>query len=50
MKSSELDRPAARPAYSVLDTSRLTALRGAPLPHYRDAVRRYLAAEAAQTG
>lgn len=45
MHSSELDRPAPRPAYSVLDTTRLTAARGAPLPHYRDALRRYLEEE-----
>lgn len=45
MHSSELDRPAPRPAYSVLDTSRLTAARGKPMPHYRDALRRYLEGE-----
>jgi len=46
MDSSELDRPAPRPAYSVLDTTKLAAVRGAPLPHYRDALRRYLEEEA----
>lgn len=45
--SAELARPAARPAYSVLDTSRLDLVRGRPLPHYRDALRRYLEAELA---
>ena len=45
MHSSELDRPAPRPAYSVLDTSRLSAARGAPMPHYRDALRRYIEEE-----
>lgn len=44
MTAAELARPAARPAYSVLDTTRLDALRG-PMPHYSDAVRRYLRAE-----
>jgi dTDP-4-dehydrorhamnose reductase len=44
LTSAELARPAARPAYSVLDTQRLDALRG-PMPHYSDAVRRYLRAE-----
>lgn len=43
--SAQMTRPARRPAYSVLDTSRLTALRGKPLPHYVDALRRYLKEE-----
>jgi dTDP-4-dehydrorhamnose reductase len=39
MSSSRLARPAPRPAYSVLRSQR-----GAPpLPHWRDALRRYLA-------
>lgn len=40
--SAELRRPAPRPAWSVLDTSRLAAVRGRPLPHYQDALRRHL--------
>ncbi len=34
-------RPARRPAYSCLDTSRYTAAAGAPLAPWRDALRRY---------
>ena len=34
--------PAARPAWSVLDTTKLAAVRGKPLPHYADALRRHL--------
>ncbi len=45
MSSSELRRPAKRPAYSVLDCSRLTAVRGHPLPNYRDALSRYVEEE-----
>ncbi len=45
MTSSELDRPAQRPAYSVLDCSRLTEVRGHPLPSYKDALSRYLEEE-----
>lgn len=45
MTSAELDRPARRPAYSVLDTHKLAAARGRPFPHYRDALRRYLQEE-----
>ena len=44
-RAAELDRPAERPAWSVLDCSKLSAVRGKPLPHYRDAIPRYLAAE-----
>ena len=47
MTSDELaDRPAPRPAYSVLDTSKLAAVRGHELPHYRSAIDRYLKEEA----
>lgn len=41
--TSEFPRPAARPRYSVLDCSRLTALRGRPLAPWRDALARFLA-------
>ena len=34
-------RPARRPKYSVLDCSRLTALRGRPLAHWREAWKEY---------
>ncbi len=43
--TSEFPRPAARPRYSVLDCSRLTALRGAPLAPWRDALARFLELE-----
>jgi dTDP-4-dehydrorhamnose reductase len=35
-------RPAPRPAYSVLDTSRLEALTGRAMPPWEDGLRRYL--------
>jgi dTDP-4-dehydrorhamnose reductase len=43
--TDEVPRPAPRPAYSVLDCSRLAALRGRRLAHWREALRRYLEAE-----
>ena len=43
--AAKFARPAARPAYSVLDTSRLDAVLGRHFPHYRDAVARYLREE-----
>lgn len=45
MTTAELDRPAPRPAWSVLDCSKLTAFRGRPLPTWQDALQRYLAEE-----
>jgi dTDP-4-dehydrorhamnose reductase len=44
--AAALARPAARPAWSVLDTHKLAAVRGNAMPHYTDAIARYLAAEA----
>jgi len=40
--TSGFPRPAARPPYSVLDTSRLEKMLGRPMPHWRDGLRRYL--------
>ncbi|MDA0373800.1 MAG: dTDP-4-dehydrorhamnose reductase [Planctomycetota bacterium] len=45
MTTAELGRPAPRPAWSALDCSKLTALRGRPLPPWQDAVARYLSKE-----
>lgn len=45
MTSDELGRPARRPAYSVLDCSRLAEVRGHRLPSYKNALRRYLEEE-----
>lgn len=42
--TADYPRPAHRPAYSVLDTSRLTELLGRRMPSWQDAVARYLAA------
>lgn len=43
MDSSQLNRPAPRPARSVLDTAKLRAALGRDIPHWRDALARYLA-------
>ena len=43
--TQDFPRPAPRPAYSVLDSSRLTLLRGRPLAPWREALRAYLAVE-----
>ncbi|MBK8977566.1 MAG: dTDP-4-dehydrorhamnose reductase [Planctomycetes bacterium] len=40
--TAELGRPAPRPAWSVLDCSKLAALRGRRLPDWEDALQRYL--------
>jgi dTDP-4-dehydrorhamnose reductase len=49
--AADLKRPAPRPQWSVLDTDRLTRVRGKPLPSWQDAVRRYLELDAvAQPG
>ncbi|MHC4576241.1 MAG: dTDP-4-dehydrorhamnose reductase [Planctomycetota bacterium] len=43
--TEEFPRPAPRPAYSVLDCTRLKELRGKPLAPWRDALRRYFEEE-----
>ncbi len=43
--SADFPRPARRPAYSVLDSSRLAALRGRPLAPWRAALAEYLRVE-----
>jgi dTDP-4-dehydrorhamnose reductase len=45
MSSAELDRPAKRPSYSILDCSRLAEVRGRTLPSYQDALKRYIEEE-----
>ncbi len=43
--TAEFPRPAHRPAYSVLDCSKLAHLRGAPLASWEDALRTFLGSE-----
>jgi len=40
--SDEVRRPASRPAYSVLDTTRLSGILGRRMPTWQDALGRYL--------
>jgi dTDP-4-dehydrorhamnose reductase len=40
--TADLPRPARRPAFSVLDTSRLARVLGREMPSWQDALRRYL--------
>jgi len=40
--TDEFPRPAKRPTMSALDCSKLAAIRGKRLPHWRDALRRFL--------
>jgi dTDP-4-dehydrorhamnose reductase len=42
VRTEEFPRPAPRPQYSVLDTSRLEAELGRSMPTWRDALQRYL--------
>ena len=44
ISSTETDRPAPRPTYSVLDNNAYIALTQKPLPAWQDALRRYLEA------
>ncbi len=44
--AADLDRPAPRPSWSVLDTDKLAAVRGKRLPEYTDALARHLALDA----
>jgi dTDP-4-dehydrorhamnose reductase len=48
--TAEFPRPARRPRRGVLDAARLSALVGAPLPPWQDALARYLAAPWAPVG
>jgi dTDP-4-dehydrorhamnose reductase len=47
VRSEDFSRPAPRPAYSVLDTSRLSAVLGHNMPPWEDALARYLEATCA---
>ena len=45
--TADMPRPAARPAYSLLDTTRLRGILGRTMPDWQDALNRYLEAECA---
>ena len=45
LSTAELNFPALRPAYSVLDTARYTALTGQPMPKWEQGLDAYLAAD-----
>lgn len=47
VRSGEFPRPAPRPAYSVLDTTRLSSILGHSMPTWEDALARYLEASCA---
>jgi len=47
VKTEEFPRPAPRPAFSVLDTSRLSGVLGRSMPAWEDALARYLEATCA---
>ncbi len=47
VRTEDFPRPAPRPAYSVLDTSRLSAVLGHDMPPWEDALARYLEATCA---
>ena len=47
MTTLELNRPALRPGYSVLDTTKADAALGGPLPPWQDALERYDSARGA---
>lgn len=49
MPGSKLDRPAPRPAYAVLDTSRFVALTGEALRTWQEALAHYLQARKGRT-
>ena len=45
LSTADLNYPALRPAYSVLDTTRYTALAGRPMPTWEEGLDAYLAAD-----
>lgn len=43
ISTEEFGAPAPRPPYSILDCSKISALMNQPIPHWQDALQRYLA-------